>query len=692
MASTYTLTGNLKDLIGGDLRFINSLEIQIATNMPAGEAVIADGVIHLGSLTVDQTAGAFSIAGLIDTNASDANFAAGTLRYQVTITYRDGPGPRRTWTSGWFELTASADLGAAGFLDDASPFAVQSASAFAAEAAAHRDAVEQVVINDLGTTDGQTKTLIETDGTLTKAALSATYATGGEVRSKAKTDGTDQTTTLQNEINALATFGGGTILLPSGTVRLDGKITLPYVLDGTGAPVQQSLALVGTGRRAHGRGSGITFTPAGGTVLDMKWSSATTLTDGSLPGKLVSLGFGALEIRDITFTDSAGGANPFIRHTNTTVHIRNISGIGTKSGVACDQDLIIAGGKTVPGAGDFGLSEDSPYQGYGSLYENIWHDGIRRVLAAGAYFNQVTVRDITGWQKSGNATGGMVEIDPGTGTAQGCYGISLSNVLCEAGSYKHAVKLRKVSRSTIANVGTYDYSASVTYTSAIHLDACTSLQIERGYDDVDGIKPYITAETGNWRDQASLRSGTSDANAEDSNYHDRATFWASLTARPLGGGVGASLKFARAADAASGSQVGFSVYGSKWGYIEGTGGNMEIDTGTGGSNLILRAYGHKFYSHNGPLRVSIGEGIDGFKLGAAGAETVQRHATGIVKTNGRMRGDAGLSTVLNAAPGAGTVDNGEGVFWLDATPGATKIKFYAKDSGGTVRTGEIALT
>jgi hypothetical protein len=51
-----------------------------------------------------------------------------------------------------------------------------------------------------------------------------------------------------------------------------------------------------------------------------------------------------------------------------------------------------------------------------------------------------------------------------------------------------------------------------------------------------------------------------------------------------------------------------------------------------------------------------------------------------------------FTTRKTAAPADAELANSEAAYWLDATPGATKIKFKAKDSGGTVRTGEVALS
>jgi len=49
------------------------------------------------------------------------------------------------------------------------------------------------------------------------------------------------------------------------------------------------------------------------------------------------------------------------------------------------------------------------------------------------------------------------------------------------------------------------------------------------------------------------------------------------------------------------------------------------------------------------------------------------------------------TTRKNTAPADSELSNSELAFWLDDTVGATKAMFKAKDSGGTVRTGSVAL-
>jgi hypothetical protein len=49
------------------------------------------------------------------------------------------------------------------------------------------------------------------------------------------------------------------------------------------------------------------------------------------------------------------------------------------------------------------------------------------------------------------------------------------------------------------------------------------------------------------------------------------------------------------------------------------------------------------------------------------------------------------TTRKTSAPADGELASGELAFWLDATNGAAKVMFKAKEAGGTVRTGEVAL-
>lgn len=58
----------------------------------------------------------------------------------------------------------------------------------------------------------------------------------------------------------------------------------------------------------------------------------------------------------------------------------------------------------------------------------------------------------------------------------------------------------------------------------------------------------------------------------------------------------------------------------------------------------------------------------------------------------RVNKNGYFMTSRTSAPADGELVNSELAFWLDATPGATKAMFKAKDSGGTVRTGSVPLS
>lgn len=193
MASTHTLTGNVFDLTGATFG-ATGLRVYVVTNLPPREALVdkTTNGIHLGGKPADvnTTTGEFDVD-LIDTSATDLNVQANTLEYEVRAEFvNPATSVRSSWASGWFPLTADANL--ADVTTDASPMAAVSASAYAQEAAGYRDetlaakqAVEERVVDDLGTTDGQTKALLETPSSLTAQALSATIAAGAVAKNNA---------------------------------------------------------------------------------------------------------------------------------------------------------------------------------------------------------------------------------------------------------------------------------------------------------------------------------------------------------------------------------------------------------------------------------------------------------------------------------------------------------------------------
>lgn len=82
-----------------------------------------------------------------------------------------------------------------------------------------------------------------------------------------------------------------------------------------------------------------------------------------------------------------------------------------------------------------------------------------------------------------------------------------------------------------------------------------------------------------------------------------------------------------------------------------------------------------------------------WELRQAGSQTVD--ILNIANNSGtplsHFNKDGYFMTRKTAAPADGDVATSELAIWFDNTAGAAKVKFKAKDSGGTVRTGEVAL-
>ncbi len=110
MTTTHTLTGTLLDLPGvADTRRIVSAVV--STNLGRFALVDLDNndvrLPNPTRLTVNAD-GSFSVD-LIATDSAGIN-VPNDLRYNVTVTYKDDQGVKRTWSSGYFELTANRDL------------------------------------------------------------------------------------------------------------------------------------------------------------------------------------------------------------------------------------------------------------------------------------------------------------------------------------------------------------------------------------------------------------------------------------------------------------------------------------------------------------------------------------------------------------------------------------------------------
>jgi hypothetical protein len=276
----------------------------------------------------------------------------------------------------------------------------------------------------------------------------------------AKGDGlTDDTVAIQAAIDA-AMASGQPVIFHSSTYLINGQIVLTN--DGSTPPKQKPLHLIGAGASMSGRGTGA----YGGTILNMVYTGTY--------GKILTSGLGLLEIEGITFTDTSGGATPFIYTTNTGLHIYDCAFIGSKTATNCDQDAIILGGTTqVEGAG--GLNDG--FQGYGTIIQNNYFDHIRRAVYGRTFANAIVISYNTIWGNCGsNLDGGAaIEIDnPAVGATTSDAGNLIQGNLFEMGGYPYGIKLGRAAQNTIIDNSFWDESETTIATTYLGPDSNTN--------------------------------------------------------------------------------------------------------------------------------------------------------------------------------------------------------------------------
>lgn len=152
MPTSYTRTGDINTLLGGEHR-ARSVSVFVRPHLTGDEPLIdqTGKKILAGPSRVPVAAdGTFTVT-LPGTDSTDLNVLAGSWWYELTVVYpnalagqQHARNPETTWTV-YFHLTASGDFADPGFLDDAAPLAVESASKYAAQAKAYRDEAQAIV-------------------------------------------------------------------------------------------------------------------------------------------------------------------------------------------------------------------------------------------------------------------------------------------------------------------------------------------------------------------------------------------------------------------------------------------------------------------------------------------------------------------------------------------------------------------
>jgi hypothetical protein len=346
------------------------------------------------------------------------------------------------------------------------------------------------------------------------------------------TGATDYSTQLAAAHTAIASFGGGTLVFPAGTLRFNSQFVMPN--DGASTyPRQQSVRWEGQGSYSDPKGGSGPFAAlagSGGTILDFRYagrqdtatvtSGSATVTDASItaadtglpvygtgipagtfictvtPGvsfklssnpitqtdvlattngtsirvglpKIDTRGKGTFEITGLTITDQGTSSNPFLRTTNSKLHLHDMafSGNPSKSGTTCDQDAIVLGGVLRAAGGDSDGTVNGPFQGYGTQIVNVHFDRIRRAALFQLYANAIVMRDCNIWITCGSnlAGGSAIELASAWGgTVDYISGNVIAGNLIEVNSYVYPIKVDWAFGCSFLANNFYDGSAAFT--------------------------------------------------------------------------------------------------------------------------------------------------------------------------------------------------------------------------------------
>lgn len=428
---------------------------------------------------------------------------------------------------------------------------------------------------------------------------------------------TDDSTSFQDAFNAAAAVGG-VVTIPDGTFRIDSRLIVGFNDDEPWP--QRPVIIRGAGADAY---SGVTTTraPSGGTILDMRSTDA--------PGCLDLRGSGRVTITGITFYQ-AGTAhtNPYIYATNTVVQIDGCSFFGhlDKSQGTCNQDAIVLGGTS----GDDGAEADSQFQGYGSVIDGNHFNRIRRCVWLRGSANGIVVRDNNVWHLCGGGDGiGAIQVT-GNENKTTSGGVVIGNLIEMSGYYYGIVLDDATVGFNVAFNNFYDPGDNLTsciylsdtarqhiviggYHATTHplvVDDGTLNTIIQSHDDpdypsvfglparfeYDGRHTYIhDLQVGSelkFQSEVALVEASNYINmvrsaAEDDNAGAMVFRVNQKGELYLGGTHAGSIYFR---DQAGDALASINTNGKRW-ELAGTGGEMRINSGTGGSYLVLQNYG-----------------------------------------------------------------------------------------------------
>ena len=554
----------------------------------------------------------------------------------------------------------------------------------------------------------------------------------GAVRYATRTaaiSGTDSTAAFNSLFDAWYAAGGGTIFL-NGWFRVSECFQLANGNTETTIGTQPPLMLNGIG------GQGTYARPEGGAGII--WTAEA----GTPPAKFTTLGRGLLILDNCVFASrqSSGNVKPFIHTTNTTIKTGGgFAFDGAVYGANAAEDGFILGGQTAHEA-DSGFdrrSADCGFQGYGTVIDRVYCNGIRRLAVLQRYANAIRITRNTLWNTCGNNsdTGGAIEIDGAPiSPASFATGTVIGDNLIEVNYYKYGIYLKNAAHSFLYGNDVYDATA-MTIAAAFVDPSCQTIRVIPSLAPAG--KPYLGdasaralvwgAENGQYDIANSLKAGKSGyPNLFGSTKFSGGSASGNTVLQPetvpandgamllevlrsaadptnpgqrqfsVNYGGGLSVNGENAGNFANGQASGasWSNNGRQWN-ANGTGANMGQRSGSGGSYFDAWNFGYRFFDQAGNYQCRIGAGLAGLKWGTSSTADdlgISRNAAGVLEVNSGTSGALRDVKVRQAvqSPQASVTPTINGELVVEATSNTT-LTFKLKGSDGTVRSGTLTL-
>lgn len=203
---------------------------------------------------------------------------------------------------------------------------------------------------------------------------------------------TDNTTAVQNAINAAYSAGGGIVYVPQGTFVCTGQLSIP----GSASAGQVPIIIRGASPGISMSNIQTSF-PTAGSVLDLRYSGSN--------GKIIALNTGIFGLQNIRVGCSvtSGETTPIVFLTLPQPRFEDVVFFGnsTHTTTSCVQDAVVFGGT---GTSHVEGSTSSPFSGYGGFVRKCGFWSIRKHVLCQNWVNNIVIEgNITDRSTCGSA-------------------------------------------------------------------------------------------------------------------------------------------------------------------------------------------------------------------------------------------------------------------------------------------------